>query len=220
MRTNLRNLHDADQYDNYASTAMGPWDALVVERAVALRPTLAGPRLFVDVGTGTGIIPELVAAKAEYDGYNLIGFEYFDDMVERGNQRIQAGIYKDRIRILKGDAHALPLEDASVDVLVCRATLHHLEKPIIALQDMTRVLKPGGLTIIHDPRRDAPAEILKAFNEMRAKVGYSPTTLDEKFTLSEVHKLVEDAGLAALSEINTGEGMGALGFELLIRKPA
>lgn len=220
MRKNLRNLHDADKYDDYASQAMGPWDELVVQRAVQLKPELAGDRCFVDVGTGTGVIPELVAGHAEYDGFSLIGFEYFDDMVDRGNQRIQTGVHKDRIKILKGDAHALPLPDASVDVLVCRATLHHLEKPVVALKDMARVLKPGGIAIIHDPRRDAPAEILKAFNEMRAKVGYSPTTLDEKFTLDEVRALVSEADLAGFSEINVGDGMAALGFELLIRKPA
>lgn len=220
MRENLRNLHDAARYDAYASTAMGPWDALLVERAVAVCPSLPGPRCAIDVGTGTGVIPELLAARREFDGFDLLGLEFFDDMVAQARRRVAAGAHARRVRIMQGDAHALPLPDDVVDLLLCRATLHHLADPIPALIDMARVLKPGGVAVIHDPRRDAPPDVLAAFNAMRAEVGYKPTTLAEKFTLAEAEALVVDAGLAEAATVSSGDGLAALGFEILVRRPA
>ena len=46
---------------------------------------------------------------------------------------------------LMADAHALPLRENSVDFVLCRATLEHLEQPFEAVAEIHRVLKPGGL---------------------------------------------------------------------------
>lgn len=43
-----------------------------------------------------------------------------------------------------GDAHSLPFADQSVDRINCEAVLEHLHDPNVAVQEMFRVLKPGG----------------------------------------------------------------------------
>ena len=48
----------------------------------------------------------------------------------------------------QGDGNYLPFRDGSVDVLICRGTLHHLNIRQ-ALEEMVRVLKPGGRVFIH-----------------------------------------------------------------------
>jgi len=48
----------------------------------------------------------------------------------------------------QGDGNFLPIRDGAVDVLICRGTLHHLNIRQ-ALQEMVRVLKPGGRVFIH-----------------------------------------------------------------------
>lgn len=45
---------------------------------------------------------------------------------------------------LVADAHAIPLKDASVDAVVCEVVLEHAHQPKHILQEVQRVLKPGG----------------------------------------------------------------------------
>lgn len=227
MRANIRNRHDASHYHTYSATRMGPWDTLFIERALAVCPAPAraddGPDalLIVDVGTGSGVIPARLAALPRFARCRFIGYEYFPDMVEEGHRRIVAEGLEARVSIEQGDAHALPLGDGTVDLLLSRATIHHLAEPERALRETFRVLRPGGVALIHDARRDAPAAVLDGFNRLRAEVGYKPTTLEEKYTPGEMAVIVERAGLAAHAALHAdSEGPGALGFEVVIRKPA
>ncbi|MFZ2803652.1 MAG: class I SAM-dependent methyltransferase [Patescibacteria group bacterium] len=50
-----------------------------------------------------------------------------------------------------GDIHAIPLADASVDGVICRSVLEHVERPWDALREMRRILKPGGLLYVQVP---------------------------------------------------------------------
>ena len=49
------------------------------------------------------------------------------------------------------DAHKLPYADESVDHISCLAVLEHLSRPDIAVEEMARVLKPGGLIYLESP---------------------------------------------------------------------
>lgn len=49
------------------------------------------------------------------------------------------------------DAHALPYADGAVDHIWCQAVLEHLIRPDIAMQEMARVLKPGGYIFLDTP---------------------------------------------------------------------
>lgn len=49
------------------------------------------------------------------------------------------------------DAHAIPLEDNSLGNVVMIDTLHHLDNPIVFIQEAKRVLKRGGRLIILEP---------------------------------------------------------------------
>lgn len=53
-----------------------------------------------------------------------------------------------------GSAHSLPVPDESVDVAVGIAVLHHLDLNL-AIQEVHRVLKPGGRAILQEPVRDS-----------------------------------------------------------------
>ncbi len=50
-----------------------------------------------------------------------------------------------------GSAYQLPLEDDSMDWTACQALLMHLDKPEAALEEMVRVVKPGGLVTCFEP---------------------------------------------------------------------
>lgn len=50
-----------------------------------------------------------------------------------------------------GDIHNLPFADASKEAILCLAVLEHVENPIRAMEELHRVLKPGGKLLIYVP---------------------------------------------------------------------
>jgi len=71
------------------------------------------------------------------------------------------------------DAHRLALEDASFDVVIGRSILHHLNYEI-AIQEICRILRPGGYAVFVEPLGDNPAA--KLFRALTP----STRTSDEK----------------------------------------
>lgn len=59
-----------------------------------------------------------------------------------------------RVSYVEADVHALPLESDSCDRLIATCLLHHLAEPFRALEEMRRVVRPGGalsIMIVSDP---------------------------------------------------------------------
>jgi ubiquinone/menaquinone biosynthesis C-methylase UbiE len=61
-------------------------------------------------------------------------------------------------RFIHGSASDIPLEDGLFDLIVCRAAFKNFSEPLEALNEMHRVLKPGGRALIIDLRKDASWE--------------------------------------------------------------
>ena len=55
-----------------------------------------------------------------------------------------------------GDVHQLPFPDDFADLVMCQALLMHLEKPELALAEMVRVARPGGLVMCKEPDNLSP----------------------------------------------------------------
>lgn len=93
---------------------------------------VAGQRV-VDLGAGTGKFTKLLART----GADVVAIEPVDAMRERLAQTLTG------VQALAGTAEAMPLADASVNVLVCAQAFHWFANAP-ALQEMHRVLRPGG----------------------------------------------------------------------------
>lgn len=63
------------------------------------------------------------------------------------------------VNALVGDASAIPLADASIDVIISFETIEHLSSPELFANECMRVLVPGGTWIVSTPNRDAYHEI-------------------------------------------------------------
>jgi SAM-dependent methyltransferase len=50
-----------------------------------------------------------------------------------------------------GDIHSIPLPDNSVDAIICSSVLEHVRDPLRAMEEMRRILKPGGRMIFFVP---------------------------------------------------------------------
>jgi hypothetical protein len=61
---------------------------------------------------------------------------------------------RENLSFLRGDARALPLPDASRDVVVSFETIEHFAEHQRFLEEVRRVLRPGGLLVVSTPDRD------------------------------------------------------------------
>lgn len=50
-----------------------------------------------------------------------------------------------------GDIHQIPLADNSIDAVICSSVLEHVANPILATQEIRRILKPGGKLFVYVP---------------------------------------------------------------------
>jgi ubiquinone/menaquinone biosynthesis C-methylase UbiE len=92
--------------------------------------------------------------------YQVLGLDISKTMVEIARQNAsRAGVSAD---FRQGSASDIPFPDEQFDFLYCRAAFKNFTEPVRALQEMHRVLKPGGRALIIDLRRDASMPQIKA----------------------------------------------------------
>jgi len=218
-QNNIKVRQSPDDYEYLIEKLGRPWDDIYLERLHTELQPENRTGLMLDVGIGTGLIPREMARMKAYAGYRIIGLDYYEDMVETCREKIAEEGLEDRLEVVQGDAADLPFPDNYFDVVMSRATLHHLSDPTQALREKYRVLKPGGICLIHDIRRDAPAETLEQFTQFRAKLNMPPTIIEEKFTMPEMQGFIERAGLKGIAKlVSPDSGLGSLGFELFFSK--
>jgi ubiquinone/menaquinone biosynthesis C-methylase UbiE len=219
MRSNIPVQGDAHSYDHYTSSFLADYDRVFVNRVVEEYRERSERQRLVDIGTGTARILTQLAERPELRDLDLIGTEFFDDMVEAASETVRQCGLTSRIEIVYADVHAMPYQDGHFHYLISRSTLHHWAQPVTALREIHRILAPGGVGIIHDLRRDPDEKALEAFNEIRRNAGLGPTRIEEKYTVAEAKELLEEAGIwQDCSLFAPASGRGAVGYELTIRR--
>jgi ubiquinone/menaquinone biosynthesis C-methylase UbiE len=103
----------------------------------------------LEVAPGPGF---LAVELARAGGLRVTALEISHTFVELARRNAaEAGV---SAKIVPGNASAMPFADASFDLLVCRAAFKNFAEPARALQEMHRVLRPGGRAVIVDLRKD------------------------------------------------------------------
>ena len=64
-----------------------------------------------------------------------------------------------------GNASRMPFGEASFDLILCRAAFKNFSEPVAALKEMRRVLRPGGIAVIIDLRKDASKRAIDSYIE-------------------------------------------------------
>jgi SAM-dependent methyltransferase len=109
-----------------------------------LGPSSIGELL--DVGTGAGLMLELLGPRAEH----AIGIDISAPALRLARTRVHgAGLSHCEFR--RGDMYGLPCEDAAFDLVTMDRLLGLAERPVAALAEAARALRPGGrLLVIED----------------------------------------------------------------------
>ena len=107
----------------------------------------------LDVACGTGLITRLASERVGADGA-VMGIDIAPDMIGVA-KRVPAPDGA-AIQWRVADAAALPIADASVDVVLCQMGLMFMENRAAAIAEMARVLVPSGRVAINTPGRIQP----------------------------------------------------------------
>jgi ubiquinone/menaquinone biosynthesis C-methylase UbiE len=118
------------------------WHALAQE----LRPS--GRERILDVGTAIGDLPLTLATLPGFDG-QVVGIDWSPQMVATAQEEARRRGLHDRATFQVVDVReGLPFQDGEFDVICCLGLLETLPHPESILQELCRVLAPGGTLVL------------------------------------------------------------------------
>ncbi len=103
------------------------------------------PKRILDVATGTG---DLALASLRLDPEKVTGVDIAKGMIEIGRKKIEARGEQDRLNLVEGDSENLPFSTGEFDAVMVAFGVRNFEDPQKGLNEMGRVLKPGGVVAI------------------------------------------------------------------------
>ena len=134
-------------YDLVFGPLLGGFYELAAADTVALLAGVAEPSV-LEVGPGPGDLAARLARRVP--GLRLVGVDIDPAMVERARARVAREGLDDRLTFEVGDVAALPLADASVDLVVTTFSAHHWPDPAAGFGEIRRVLRSGGRVLAFD----------------------------------------------------------------------
>ncbi len=147
------------------------------------------PRRVLDCGVGTGAL-SCALARVSPGPLELDGIDISPRMLERAGSRLRdAGL---TATLRQGDVRALPYDDGVFDLVMSAHVLEHLVDPGVALGEMVRVLKPGGLLVACLTRRST----LGMYVHLRWRT--------HRVTPGEAEAWLRDAGLGSARRLSFG----------------
>ncbi len=106
---------------------------------------LAPDLIVLEVACGAAHLAEVTAPSVR----QVVAIDLTPELLVLAADRVrQAGIRN--VLLQRGDAEDLPFVDDSFDLAYCRASLHHMMDPALAVAEMVRVCRPGGRVVISD----------------------------------------------------------------------
>lgn len=125
---------------------------MAIGRGLALFGEAPVARNAVDLGCGPGHLAVELASAAP--GLHVTGIDLSTPLLTEAQRRAMEAGLAHQVDFRTGDAAATSLEDASVDLVISTLSLHHWDDPVVVLDEVARVLRPGGHFLIFDLRRD------------------------------------------------------------------
>lgn len=95
----------------------------------------------LDVGCSSGYLLDGFLA---HESFTAIGADISAEALARGRER-----YGDRIRFVQSTPTSIPMPSDSIDIVYTIDTVEHLSRPKEMFLEIHRVLKPGGIALVH-----------------------------------------------------------------------
>jgi ubiquinone/menaquinone biosynthesis C-methylase UbiE len=182
----------AKWYASLTKKSLGDFKALARRIAEQIPPNSK----VLEVAPGPGYCAIELAKLGDYE---IAGLDISKTFVEIASANAaKAGM---RVDFRRGNVSDMPFGDDTFDFVFCRAAFKNFTEPKRALQEMYRVLKPGGHALVIDLRRDASKEsIAQAVNDMNlgavnrviTKLTFRFMLLKRAYTRREFEELIAE----------------------------
>jgi ubiquinone/menaquinone biosynthesis C-methylase UbiE len=122
----------------------------------------------LDLGCGPAVMEEALVAR----GFSVRGIDASEAMIEHGKARIAASGLAERCSLAVGDVTRLGGADGFYDAVLSMGLLEYLPHYGPALQEIHRVLRPGGIVVLTVPNRMSPYHASRrAYHGARSLLG-------------------------------------------------
>lgn len=153
---------------------------------------------------------------ARLGDYQITGIDISKSFVKIAKRHAaEAGL---KIDFREGNASAMPFADEIFDFTFCQAAFKNFSEPVKAIAEMHRVLKPNGMAVIVDMRRDASTEDIEqevkgmgldAFNKFMVKWTFDHLLLKSAYSIDEMKTMVAQTPFASCTIDVKGVGFQA-----------
>lgn len=180
---------DGGMYESY----VGRWSRLVAREFLAWMG-LDADADWLDVGCGTGALTQTILAAAS--PASVRGIDRSPDFIEFA--RLHTA--DPRASFAVGDAQALPEPDAVADVVVSGLALNFVTQPDVAVAELARVTRPGGVVAVYVWDYAGEMQLMRYFWDAALALNPDDKALDEgkrfpHFAAEGLAQLFAQAGL-------------------------
>ena len=187
--------------------------------ALAQRVTTALPAgsRILEVAPGPGYLAIEIARRGAYRVTGLDISQTFVEIATRNAREAHVDV-----DFQQGNASAMPLPENSFDLILCRAAFKNFSHPVAAMNEMHRVLTPGGRALIIDLRKDACMDDINAYikqsdlgwaNAVLYKVTFRYLLLPRAYSRQEFEDMASNSAFAGARIDDSG-----IGFEVTLQK--
>lgn len=134
------------RFTPFNEKAVSQWRAEVFAKL----PDLENTRL-LDVAIGAGLTMPLVPESCDVFGVD-ISIEQLRDCQRDNADR--------NLKLILGEAESLPFPDNTFDNVISFGAINYFNDPLGSLQEMARVVKPGGQVVLTDEHADLPSRMI------------------------------------------------------------
>lgn len=167
---------------------------------IARRLDLASVRSAADIGCGVGHWSVLLYPHLAREA-RIVGIDREEQHLEGFMQRMRrVAPAVAASSVVQADATDLPLPNSAVDMATCQTLLMHLEDPMLALREMVRITRPGGLVLCAEP------------NNMVARMPFGG--LMDRVPVERLLRLTELVWRYSLGRARRGRGAEHIGEQL------
>jgi len=196
-----RTAGDYDRVERVLGLGSGSWYRRRALQRAGLEPGMT----VLDIGTGTGLVAR-EAATLVGDATRVTGVDPSSGMV--AHARVPAGV-----RLVAGNAEAIPAADASTDFLSMGYALRHIGDLRPAFAEFYRVLRPGGrlcLLEITQPQSGFGRALLKGY--LRGLVPAVASVISRHRDMPELMRYYWDTIAACVPPASIMQALATAGF--------
>lgn len=147
--------------------------------------------LVLDVSTGTGFTAHALAALST----RVVAADIAPNMLRHTRATAPSDV-----RVVQTDTQRLAFADRTFDVVTCRHAFHHYGDGRTAMEEMARVVRPGGRVVVTDTISPDDAEVAEAMHAIESL--RDPSHVCNRYA-AQVVELMRQSGLAIERTVRT-----------------